>query len=176
MDEIKRGDIYWVKPIESLMGGKTRPVVVVSNDKANEHSRNVSVVYLTSCEDMHYMPTHCRVKAMEESIALCEKVTTISKDRLEGFIRVATDEEMEAVDRCLMIALGLKDVPVPLGHGPEEDAEWEEVVSPVDMLEELLESCNEMYLTEANNDKAEGIETVARMIRGKLRQEMIGGE
>lgn len=176
MDEIKRGDIYWVKSIGDIMGGKTRPAVVVSNDKANEHSRNVTIIYLTSCEDVRYMPTHCKVKAMEESIALCEKVTTISKERLEGFIRVATDEEMDAVNRCLMIALGLTDISISVLQEPEEESEWEEVVSPVDTLEELLDACNEMYLKEANNDKAEGIENVARMIRGKLRQELIGGE
>lgn len=175
MDEIKRGDIYWVKSIGDLMGGKTRPAVVVSNDKANEYSRNVTIIYLTSCEDMRYMPTHCKVKAMEESVALCEKVTTISKERLEGFIRVATDEEMDAVNRCLMIALGLTDISVSVQQEPEEESEWEEVVSPVGVLEEILESCNEIYLTETNDDVAEGIDCVARMIRGKLRKELTRG-
>lgn len=175
MYEIKRGDIYWVKPIGDFMGGKTRPVVVVSNDKANEHSKNVTVIYLTSCEDVRYMPTHCKVKAMEESVALCEKVTTISKERLEGFIRVATDEEMDAVNRCLMIALGLSAVSVSVIQEPEDDSEWDAVISPVDILEEILESCNEIYLTETNDDVAEGIDCVARMIRGKLRKELTRG-
>lgn len=175
MDEIKRGDIYWVKSIGDLMSGKTRPAVVVSNDKANEHSKNVTIIYLTSCEDVRYIPTHCKVRAMEESIALCEKVTTISKERLEGFIRVATDEEMDAVNRCLMIALGLTDISISVLQEPEEESEWEEVVSPVDVLEEILESCNEIYLTETNDDVAEGIDCVARMIRGKLRKELTRG-
>ena len=173
--DVRRGDIFWVKPIESIMGGKIRPVIVVSNDKANEHSRNITVVYLTSCEDLHYMPTHCKVKAMEESTALCEKVTTISKDRLEGYIRTATDAEIEAVNQCLMIALGLSAVSVSVIREPEDDSEWEAVISPVDILEEILESCNEIYLTETNDDVAEGIDCVARMIRGKLRKELTRG-
>ena len=108
--EINKGDIYWVengKVTGSEMAG-TRPAIVVSNDKANHHSPVVTVVWLCSNE-RNQLPTHCKVKAYKLSTALCEDVTTVSKERIGGYIRTATQEEVEAVERCLRIHLDLME-------------------------------------------------------------------
>lgn len=147
----------------------TRPALVVSNDKANAFAPIVSVVWLTT-QQKKPLPTHCTIIAKEKSTALCENINTINKERLLEYIKTATDEEMEDVDDCLRTALCLSSM---VAQEPEE--EWEAVVSPVGVLEEILESCNEIYLTETNDDVAEGIDCVARMIRGKLRKELTRG-
>lgn len=106
--EIKKGDILWVengKVTGSEMAG-TRPAIVVSNNKANQHSPVVTIVWLKTHE-CKPLPTHCMVKAYKLSTAVCENVTSVSTDRISGYIRTATDEEMDAVERCLRIHLDL---------------------------------------------------------------------
>jgi mRNA interferase MazF len=106
--EINKGDIVWVensKVAGSEMAG-TRPAIVVSNNKANQYAPVVTVVRLCSNERKP-QPTHCTVKALKSSTAVCENVTTVSKERIGGYIRTATDEEVDAVDRCLRIHLDL---------------------------------------------------------------------
>lgn len=108
--EIYRGDIFYVKG----NGGKSigseqkpdRPAVVVSNNKANEHSPVVEVVYLTT-QEKKPLPTHVEVLCKVPSIALCEQVHSVFVDRLDEYIKTCTDEEMEAIDRALMVSLGL---------------------------------------------------------------------
>lgn len=106
--EINKGDIVWVensKTTGSEMAG-TRPAIVVSNNKANQYSPVVTVVWLCSNERKP-LPTHCTVKALKLSTAVCENVTTVSKERIGGYIRTATEDEVDAVDRCLRIHLDL---------------------------------------------------------------------
>lgn len=106
--EINKGDIVWVennKVTGSEMAG-TRPAIVVSNNKANQYSPVVTVVWLCSNERKP-LPTHCTVKALKLSTAVCENVTTVSKERIGGYIRTATEDEVDAVDRCLRIHLDL---------------------------------------------------------------------
>ena len=106
--EVNKGDIIWVennKVTGSEIAG-TRPAIVVSNNKANQFSPVVTIVWLTS-QERKPLPTHCEVKAFERSTALCENVTTVSKERIGGYIRTATEEEIKAVEGCLRIHLDL---------------------------------------------------------------------
>lgn len=84
--------------------------MIVSNNKANEHSPVVEVVYLTT-QDKKPLPTHVEVLCKVPSTALCEQVHSIYVDRLDDWIKTCTDEEMEAIDRALMISLGLNEQP-----------------------------------------------------------------
>ena len=59
---IRRGDILWADlgmfPTTSVQGG-VRPVIVVSNNKANTYSSVITVVPLTSrIYKKRYLPTH----------------------------------------------------------------------------------------------------------------------
>ena len=108
--DILKGDIFYIaKSNYNNVGSEQnpgRPAVIVSNNEANRFSRNVSVVYLTT-QEKKPLPTHCEVVAREKSTALCEGVTTIAKERLLDFVKACTKEEMESIDECLAIALGL---------------------------------------------------------------------
>ena len=110
--KVCRGDIFFVTGNKKSYGSEQkqdRPAVVVSNDMANKHSTVVEVVFLTSAEKTKDLPTHVEVKCQIMSIALCEQVNSVSKDRLDRYIRSCTEKEMKAIDEALMISLGLKD-------------------------------------------------------------------
>lgn len=113
--DIYRGDIFFVKKAGNVTGSEQdqgRPAVVVSNDTGNEYSQIVEVVYLTTAEKKP-LPTHCKVMARVPSTALCEQISNVSKERLTEYVRTCTAEEMAAIDRCLMVSLGLRATPDP---------------------------------------------------------------
>lgn len=106
--DVFRGDIWYVEK-----GGYTgheygggRPAVVVSNNKCNQFSECIEVVYLTS-QKKSELPTHVDVVCQIASTALCEQVYTVSKDRLGNFFRQCTKAEMQKIDDALKISLGL---------------------------------------------------------------------
>ena len=85
---IRRGDILWVDlgmfPTTSVQGG-VRPVIVVSNNKANTYSSVITVVPLTSrIYKKRYLPTHVFISKYDMtgirkgSLALAEQVMSIS--------------------------------------------------------------------------------------------------
>lgn len=105
-----RGDIFYIMKVDPITGSEQdqgRPAVIVSNDIGNEHANIVEVVYLTT-KDKKPLPTHVEVKSNVLSTALCEQITTVSKDRLGQFIRQFTYEEMKALDKAMMISLGIE--------------------------------------------------------------------
>ena len=121
--DIYRGDVFYVckgSEIGSEQYGG-RPAVIVSNNIGNAHSNDVTVVYLTTKEKTP-LPTHTEVTTVRAvSTALCEGVTTISKERLRDFMCSLTNEEMEKIDQCIRIALDLGIDPLPFT--PEEPEE-----------------------------------------------------
>lgn len=111
--EVYRGDIFYIEDNYRTEGSEQRPgrpALVVSNDTGNYHSDIVSIVWLTTAEKKP-LPTHCKVLSRTLSTAICEQVVTISQNRLGEYIRTASEAEMKEVDRCLMIALGLGQIP-----------------------------------------------------------------
>ena len=109
---IKRGDIYWIdqskyRPAVGNMQKPGRPGIVVSNDANNASASTVEIVYLTG-KPKKEIPTHCTINSSERpSIALCEQITTVSTEQLRDYIGQCTDGEMQQIDRCLAISLGL---------------------------------------------------------------------
>ena len=108
--QIKRGDIFYIaKGNINTIGSEQypdRPAIIVSNDKCNEHSPCVEVVFMTT-QEKHKLPTHVEVMCQVPSIALCEGVQTISKERIGDYLRSCTDREMKRIDDALLISLGL---------------------------------------------------------------------
>lgn len=152
-----RGDIVWVtdsKGIGSEQNGG-RPALIVSNDTANEHAPIVTVVWLTT-QEKKPLPTHCKVKATEMSTALCENVTTVSKERIGEFIRSATRTEMEEVDRCIAIALDLcEDQNEPIEK---------------DFVGSIIKEIDNLYYEETDNAVAAGIDKAGSVVRQAYRR------
>lgn len=107
---MKRGEIYFIKSTYREEGSEQRadrPAVIVSNDKNNEHSETIEVVYLTTRPKTD-LPTHVFTRsALSPSTILCEQICTVSKQRVETMIGRLTDNELKAVDNALAISLGI---------------------------------------------------------------------
>ena len=95
--EIKRGSIWYVESSYAAVGSEQRPgrpAIVVSNDKNNQHSGTVEMVYLTT-QPKHDLPTHVTIHSTNRvSIAICEQITTVAVERIGSYYGQATDEEM----------------------------------------------------------------------------------
>ena len=111
--EILRGDIWYIKQdnfVEPGTSAGERPVVVVSNNKMNATSSSCIIVPLTTA-DKKPLPTHCTVKALVPSTALCENVRAVSNTRLTSFVRCCSEEELARLDKALATALALTSDP-----------------------------------------------------------------
>lgn len=111
MNRYYRGDIWFVRGGKAVVGSEpygNRPAVIVSNNKGNKTSPNVEVVFLTT-KDKKFLPTHAKVLCKTPSIALCENVQTVSKDRLIDYIRTCSKKEMKQIDKALLCSFGLEN-------------------------------------------------------------------
>ena len=111
--DIKRGDVYYVSSTRDMEYGSEqrsgRPAIIVSNDKNNEFSPVVEVVYLTT-RPKNRLPTHIDIRATgKPSIAICEQITSVAVDRLGDYIGALSDLEIEMLNAALEISLDLKD-------------------------------------------------------------------
>ena len=109
--EIKRGDIWYVESSYAAVGSEQRPgrpAIVVSNDKNNQHSSTVEMVYLTT-QPKHDLPTHVTIRSTNRvSTAICEQITTVAVERIGSYCGQASDEEMAAIDRARLVSLGIQ--------------------------------------------------------------------
>lgn len=111
MSDIKRGEIFYISRGGAYSQGSEqhsdRPAVVVSNDKNNENSNVVEIVYMTT-QPKTDLPTHVTVRSTGRiSTVLCEQVYSVSIDRVGTYIGQCSDNEMENIDIALMISLQL---------------------------------------------------------------------
>lgn len=138
--EYSRGGIYYVEKAyttgtEQQAG---RPAVIVSNDTANRFSDCVTVVYLTT-RPKNELPTHVEIKsALHLSIALCETVSSVSKERIGNYYGTTTEKEMEEIEDALRVALGLK--PEPREEKKQEQAEATATVAKKETEKALKEA------------------------------------
>lgn len=132
---MKRGEIYFITRGYDEEGSEQRagrPEIIVSNDKCNENSTVLEVVYLTT-QPKTDLPTHVDIRSTpKNSVALCEQVNSIFKDRFGDYIATCTDYEMMLVDAALHISLGLDCEPpkpkyIPTGK-PESKSENDSVL------------------------------------------------
>lgn len=103
---MKRGEIYYIESTYRETGSEQRggrPAVIVSNDKNNENSEVVEVVYMTT-KPKNDLPTHVFIRsALSPSTVLCEQVNSVSVKRIGTLIGKLTKSELTAVDSALGI-------------------------------------------------------------------------
>lgn len=163
MSEIKRGEIYYIERDYRNVGSEQiagRPAVIVSNEKNNEYSATVEVVFLTT-QPKADLPTHVTIRGTgKASTALCEQITTVSTERIGSFSGICSKQEMEAIDTALLISLDItcdtpkentveviKEVPVPVKvkaneNGNEEtsqhcDSEYIAVKAQLELVQSM---------------------------------------
>ena len=107
---MKRGQIYYIESNHQEIGSEQRagrPAVIVSNDKNNENSTTVEVVYMTT-QPKNDLPTHVFIRSsLRPSTVLCEQIYSVSTERLGTYIGELTDRELQELDIALSISLGL---------------------------------------------------------------------
>jgi len=117
--KIRRGDILYVDlgvQYQGSIQGSMRPVVVVSNNKANKHSTVITVVPLsTKISKKRNLPTHVFVSAYksigleQHSIALCEQVTALDYSMIiENMIKVDKDT-LDRITKAVQVQVGVFD-------------------------------------------------------------------
>jgi mRNA interferase MazF len=111
---IKRGDIC-IAVLDPVMGkemSKTRPVVVVSNDKNNEFSGTVTILPITSQNLEKIYPFEVffskgKGNLPKDSKVKADQIRTIDKIRLRAHWGKFKKNEMEEIEKALRIHLAL---------------------------------------------------------------------
>lgn len=84
--EIKQGSVYWLSMTRCGYNDKTRPYMVVSNDRHNVGAADVNVVPLTTSDKRLDLPCNvsvgCLVQSNKPCVARCSEITTVRRDRL----------------------------------------------------------------------------------------------
>ena len=113
-----RGDIFFVDFGPETGSSKQcgqRPVVVVSNNKANTHSPVVTVVPLTSrIWKKRHLPTHVLIPQQatdgldRDSMALAEQVEALDKNRLISYKGHVRDRQVMAkITQAIQVQIGV---------------------------------------------------------------------
>lgn len=123
--DIRRGDVFYVEKYQTTGSEQQagRPALIVSNDKNNEFSDTVEIVYLTTAPKTD-LPTHVTIKSTSrESTALCEQITSVSKMKVGNYMCSASAQEMAQIDIALLISLdltmGAQEAPAAPKKAPE---------------------------------------------------------
>ena len=128
MQEIKRGDIFYAYvPFSNQCGGKTRPIVIVSNDKANATSAEVIGVAVSESDHRIDIPSNVPISSggvNEDSVAKCATPIVIAKDLLGTRLGALSAADLMKVDlglaHALQLSCGVQGAPVVV---PDRSAE-----------------------------------------------------
>ena len=111
---IKRGDVLLavLDPVVGREISKTRPVLVVSNDKNNEYSGTVTVLPITSGNLAKIYPFEVFLSKgagnlPKKSKVKADQIRTLDKRRLVKLIGKLETTDMEKVEKAIRIHLSL---------------------------------------------------------------------
>lgn len=110
-----RGDIYLVDlgtNIGSEQGG-CRPVLLVQNDIGNHFGPTLIVAPVSSRYwKKSKQPTHTLIEGIQNlsspSVVLTEQLLTIDKVRVMKYLGKVPEDQMQNVNKAIMVSLGLK--------------------------------------------------------------------
>lgn len=112
MDFPQRGEI-WLVSVEPIVGheiGKTRPALVISNDRNNQYAETVTVFPITSKTERLY-PFETLLPKRNTNLPLDSKIKsnqirTIDKKRLIKLLGKISEEKIKEIEQALLIHLG----------------------------------------------------------------------
>lgn len=108
------GELYYaaLPTIEnSQVQQGVRPVLIVSNNKANQYSPIITVIPLTCCLTKHYLPTHVNLIGYgleKPSVLLAEQILSLDKKNLLSKIGAVEDyDTLSKIKRAMSIQLSM---------------------------------------------------------------------
>ena len=112
MEFPQRGEI-WLVSLEPIIGheiGKTRPALVISNDRNNQYAETVTVLPITSKTEKLY-PFETFLPKKNTNLPLDSKIKsnqirTIDKKRLIKLLGKIPEEKIKEVEQSLLVHLG----------------------------------------------------------------------
>jgi mRNA interferase MazF len=111
---IRRGEIY-LAALDPVLGreiSKTRPVVVVSNDKNNAFSGTVTILPITSKNTRSAHPFEVflikgSANLPKDSKVKADQIRTLDKSRIVKHIGALGEKDLDTIDRAMKIHLDL---------------------------------------------------------------------
>ena len=116
MFDIKRGEIYWteLEPVVGSEQGKTRPCVILQNNKGNLYSNTTIVAPLTSKINTKNFPVHVFLDKSDsglkrDTLVLLSHIRSIDKSRIESKVgKKLSEENMRIISDAIKISLDLE--------------------------------------------------------------------
>lgn len=113
MDFPKRGEV-WLVSLEPVVGreiGKTRPALVISNDRNNQLAETITVLPLTSKTEKIYpfetLLSKEETKLPKDSKVKSNQIRTLDKKRLVRLLSSISGERLKEIEQALLIHLGI---------------------------------------------------------------------
>ncbi|NQU38217.1 MAG: type II toxin-antitoxin system PemK/MazF family toxin [Actinobacteria bacterium] len=109
---MRRGEIWTVAGGQGY-ARKPRPVLIIQDDRYDA-TDSVTICPLTSTELSAPLfrvaiPTGDQSGLTASSYTMVDKITTVSRSKIGFFVGRASDEQLVAVDRAIVVFLGLAD-------------------------------------------------------------------
>lgn len=110
---MKRGEIYFADLFNSIGCEERgrRPVIVISNDKANQYSNVITIAPISSSITKKKLPTHVKIfhrKLRSTSFVMTEQIRTIDKKRLITKVGKVNKKSMIKINNAIKIQLALE--------------------------------------------------------------------
>ena len=116
---MKRGEIYHadLNPVFGSELGGYRPVLIIQNNRGNQHSPTVIVAAITS-QPKTKLPTHVPINGIngleKESFVLLEQIRTVDKRRLDDYVGRLNRDQMNRVEKALRTSMEIKKLDKPI--------------------------------------------------------------
>ena len=174
--KFKRGQIWWCTDTTKYDGhvqGGTRPVIIISNDIANEKENTLIGIPCTTAEKEYLPCNYSFIMNGIKNTALGTNIRSINPDRLTSYIGTCDEELMNEIDKCIKVSLGLSVFPetidsIAVHHvgvaGIENAIPQEIKVEPISIAESnntnyVVKDIQSTQLLETNLDNADSIMT-----------------
>ena len=108
-----RGDVYYANLGENCGSVQSgfRPVIIIQNNKGNQNGPTLVVIPMSTEIKKAWLPVHVFLSTAsgidENSIAMCEQVTTIAKSQVGPYMCSLSETDLDRINRALLISLGV---------------------------------------------------------------------